>query len=331
MRGAYFAERRIKGAGRALRRYLGFTGPYELIDRSSGHRRMLLVVAGYKEWLWPYTIERLAHVVPDGFDVCVVSAGLRHPRLDELAHDNGWSYLWSDLNRIALVQNLAIREHPSAELIWKLDEDVLVSDGYFERIEDGHRTVLDEGVYRPGFCAPVLNVNGYSYLTFLEEMGLVDDYRAEFGEARRAVDDVRVYSDADAARWIWERTLPFDEVADRFARSGFSYSTVPHRFSIGAIFVERAFWEEIGGFLVHPIGGRLGAEEADLCHQCEHRSRAMVVLHDILAGHFSFWPQEAGMRGLLEERADDFAYRPASAAAAGGQVDRAALLLQPPQ
>jgi hypothetical protein len=290
-----------------------------MVDRQRGHERLIVVVAGYKEWLWPYTVERLAHLVPDGFDVCVVSAGLRSGRLEELARDHGWSYLWSDLNRIALVQNLAIRAHPEARLLWKLDEDVLVSDGYFELLEDGWRSIVDEGVYRPGFCAPVLNVNGFSYLTFLEDQGLVDDYRAEFGELRRAVDGVRAYSDAAAARWLWECTLPFDDLARRYARTEFGYVTVPHRFSIGAIFLERGFWEEIDGFKVHPVSGRLGAEEADLCHQCEHRSRAMVVIRNAFAGHFSFWPQESGMRGLLDERGDEFRYRPAHVAAAAAE------------
>lgn len=308
MRGAEWADRQLARVRFAARRALNLAGPYEFLDRSAGHDRVAVVLAGYKEWLWPFTLERVFRAAPADLDVCIVSAGKRDARLMQLAAEHGASYLWSKRNSVALVQNLAVRCHPAARWIYKLDEDIFLADGYFDRLRDGYRHVVEDGIYRPGFCAPVLNVNGYSYVTFLETLGLADDYRAEFGELRRAAMDGAVYKNAAAARWIWERTLPFDAVAREFERRGSGYSTVPHRFSIGAILYERDFWELIGGILVSPIPGRLGVDEADLSGQCVLRSRPMVVLHNMLAGHFSFGPQEEEMRPLLEERPGDFAY-----------------------
>jgi hypothetical protein len=313
MRGAHWTERRIEGLRRRARRHTGFSGRAKFTDRASGSHSVVLVLAGYKEWLWPYTLDRLPRVAPDDVDICLVSAGKQHPGLEAMAEEHGWSYLWSPRNSVALVHNLGVESHPEARWVFKLDEDILLPDGYFATLHDGYRRIVGEGMYHPGFCAPVLNVNGFSYLTFLETMGLSDEYRSEFGELRRAIDGNAIYANAAAARWIWERTLPFDAVARRFAEQEFAYSTVPHRFSIGAILYERAFWEEIGGIFAHPIAGRLGADEADLCRQCEHRSRPMAVIHNVLAGHFSFWPQEGVMRELLDERPGDFAYAPAPA------------------
>jgi hypothetical protein len=286
-----------------LQQRVNFAGECEFVDRSRGAEELVLVVAGYKPRLWPYTLSRLRRFAPGHADVCLVSPGMRSPELEALAEEEGWSYLSSTENALALAQNVAIRNHPNARWLHKVDEDVLVAEGHFERMLEGYRRVQADGRYAPGFCAPLLNVNGYSYRLFLEAFGLEDAYRERFGPLRQAAGDIPAHFDGEAALWLWRHGLPFDAVARDIAARPFAYSAVPHRFSIGAILLERDFWQEIGGFMVAPRGG-LGHEEDQLCKECVGLSRPMIVLHDVYAGHYSFGPQDAVMATALGELAE---------------------------
>ena len=274
-------------------------GRHTFTDRSRGHDQLLMIVAGYKPHLWPYTLTRLERFLPtEGVDVCVVCPGTAPQELQDLAARQGWSFLATKKNALALAQNLAIAAHPSARYLHKLDEDVLIGEGYLERMLSGYRKVAADGRYRPGFASPLINVNGFSYRLFLEELGVADAYLERFGELTQAAMDNKAQADGDAALFLWEHTVPFDETARRFAERDFGYTAVPHRFSIGAILMERDLWEEIGGFVVIPHGG-LGHEERVLCQECVERSRVPFVLHDVFAGHFSFGRQDAVMRPAL--------------------------------
>jgi hypothetical protein len=283
-----------------LQHRLNFRGRHRFDDRSRGSDRLAIVLAGYKPHLWPYTLARLERHVPDGLDVCLVSPGTDPPQLDALARRNGWSWLVTERNALSLAQNLAIRHHPAARWIHKLDEDIFVADGYFDALQAGYERVRAEGRFRPGFAAPVLNVNGFSYRLFLEALGLEEAYRQRFGELLQSSGWVKAQNDGSAARWLWEHSLPFEDVAARFAARPFGYSPVPHRFSIGAILYERDLWEALGGFVAIPGGGR-GDDEAQLCRECVNLSRIGVVIHDVFAGHFSFGEQDAVMRAALPE------------------------------
>jgi hypothetical protein len=286
-----------------LQRRLNFTGRHRFDDRSRGRDRLAIVLAGYKRHLWPYTLPRLERHVPDDLDVCLVSPGTDPPELEALARRNGWSRLITERNALSLAQNLAIRHHPAARWIHKLDEDIFIAEGHFDGLQAGYERVRAEGRFRPGFAAPVLNVNGFSYRLFLEALGLEEDYRRRFGELLQSSGWVKAQNDGAAARWLWEHSLPIEKVAARFAARPFGYSPLPHRFSIGAILYERDLWEEIGGFVTIP-GGGVGDDEAQLCRECVNLSRIGVVIHDVFAGHFSFGEQDAQMRAALPELTD---------------------------
>jgi len=272
-----------------------FVSRFTIDNRIRGYHRAILVVAGYKPWLWNDTLARIKRFAPAESDVCIVSPGLRSESLGRLCSSYGWSYLVTPDNKLALAQNLAIERHPRALLIHKLDEDIFVSGGYFEALEAGLLKIRALDVCDPGLTVPVLNVNGYSYRVFLEIIGKLDAYRTTFGESKISCMDVRAWKDGDASFWLWERSLPFDKVSAEFAAGEFSYSLVPHRFSIGAILIEREMWQRIGGFSVGSDGA-LGYEEEHLCAQCMTLSRPIVCIHNALAGHFAFHPQERFMR-----------------------------------
>lgn len=292
------AERGIRNG---IRRYNLF-GRSALVDRRRGSDRLLYVLAGYKPHLWDVTLARLERHVPADVDVCLVTPGKPTPQpLADLAERCGWSTLTTTANHVALAQNKTVAAHPDARWIYKLDEDIVVGAGFCEDLLAAHEHVVADGRYRPGFVAPLINVNGFSYVDFLEFRGLLGEYAERFGPPLRTSTDSPVVDDAAAARWIWERSLPFDEVAAAFRARPAGYSTVPHRFSIGAILLERSFWSEIGGFLVRPPQGTLGVDEGHICKQCVDRSRVMCVTDDVFAGHFAYGPQDRAMREALPD------------------------------
>ena len=294
------AYRLARDSALALQRRVGFSGEHAFTDRSRGADGLVMVVAGHKPHLWGHTLPRLERFAGPELDVCIVCPGVRPPELEALAERAGWSFLATEENALALAQNLAVAHHPRARWLHKVDEDIVIGERYFERMLEGYRRVKEDGRHLPGFCAPLLNVNGFSYRLFLEALGLEAAYLERFGELRQAAEGIRAHHDGEAARWLWERSVPFDAVAGRIAARPSGYSAVPHRFSIGAILLERALWEEIGGFLVVPRGG-LGHEEEHLCKECLGRSRPAIVLHDVFAGHVSFGPQDDVMRPALGE------------------------------
>jgi hypothetical protein len=292
-----------------LQRAWNIRGKYSFTNRQRGAPNVVVVLIGYKPKLWNAVIARLHRALVHNaaltgqFDVCLVTPGASKPEVAAIAEKHGWSYLRTEANRVALAQNLAVHLHPRASLIYKLDEDIFLPDFFFQEMQSSYARVKQEGRYRIGFCAPLLNVNGYSYIPFLERLGLADEYRERFGELTAAANQVKIQNDPAACRWIWERTLPFDATAERIAEQGFRYSTIPHRFSIGAILVERSFWDRIGGMHNTIAGGpkALGTDEDHLCRDCVGLSHVMICFEHILAGHFSFGPQEAGMLPFLPE------------------------------
>jgi hypothetical protein len=310
---------------RELRRAWNVRGKYTFINRQKGAPNVVIVLIGYKPKLWNSVVPRIQRALAfdpslqGNFDVCLVTPGQFKQEVAEIAAKNGWSYLHTKANRVSLAQNLAVKVHPEAKLIYKLDEDIFLPEFYFQEMQRSYARVKEEGRYRVGFCAPLLNVNGYSYIPFLERLGLTEQYRQEFGELMAAAYHVKIQHDPAACRWIWERTLPFDNTAQRILDQGFHYTTIPHRFSIGAILMERPFWEKIGGMHNTLAGGpkTLGSDEDHLCRDCVGLSHVMICFEHILAGHFSFGPQDAGMKPMLPAIESDTLASLESNAAAG--------------
>jgi hypothetical protein len=149
----------------------------------------------------------------------------------------------------------------------------------------------------------LLNVNGYSSRVLLEETGKTKQFEDLFGTAKQACFDTPFWRDPRAAEFLWDLCKPFDQVADRFFQGKRVYSACPFRFSIGAYMMQRTFWDSMQGFSV-ARHAELGSDEVDLCAVCHHESKAIIVCHYVLAGHFGFGPQNQHMFGLLPTRND---------------------------
>jgi hypothetical protein len=237
--------------------------------------------------------------------VCVVTAGKFVENIDLICRSAGWTYLSVSKNKTGLALNKAIQLHPAAKWIFKMDEDIFVSKNFFKSLRKGYDDIASEGEYNPGFCAPTINVNGVTYVSFLKHLGLSEDYVRDFGELKVACNGVRAQADPSAAVWLWRRSLPLDKKAAEFSneltvKSNFA-QMIGTRFSIGAILMERSFFDEIGGFRSAWRQGILGVDEEALCAACINFSRPMFYLSNVFAGHFSFFMQESAMMDALPE------------------------------
>ena len=289
-------------AGR--RRRFGDQNAFE--DRSTGSTTLVLVIGGHKPQLWPYTLPRIARATPPEADVCIVTPGVDSPELRALAARSGWSYMSTRRGHVSVAQNLVLRAHPQARMIHKIDEDMFVSDGFFAAMADGYARVAAEAEYRVGYCAPTINVNGFSFLEFVRELGVEDEWRERYGPPVRAHYGTPAQQDGDAAAWLWSHSLPVDELSTRFGQLPFGYRIVPHRFSIGAILFERDLWEGMRGFRAsEPVPG-LGEDEQHLAVECISQSRIIAVLDNVYAGHFAFGPQTQAMFAAYGDQLERF-------------------------
>lgn len=275
--------------------------PCRFESRSTGSSELIVVLAGYKSYLWPITLARIKRYAPRGADICVASAGLFSDDLAVLCRAHGWSYLSVTRNSPGLALNKCVRLHPHADFIYKIDEDVVIAKDFFELLRKGYDLAWSKQLLEPGFCAPVLNLNGISYRAFLRQLGLEEEFSSAFGPLLSRCGDLPVHNDPRAAWWIWERTLPFDRRAEEFSRRLGEFSICATRFSIGAILFRRGFHEQTGGFKSAWHSAVLGVDEDMLCRDCVAQSRPMIIVESVLAGHFSFYPQESFMREKLPE------------------------------
>lgn len=158
-----------------------FAGEYKFVNRSKGREKLLMILAGYKEYLWDSIFARIREYAADDMDICVMTAGYANETLKKLCEEEGWSYLYTYENKLSLTQNLTIKEHPAAKWVYKMDEDIFITDGLFEELLDTYRLVEKEKKYAVGIVAPLMAVNSYGYRRILELEDKLSDYNECFG------------------------------------------------------------------------------------------------------------------------------------------------------
>ena len=284
-----------------------YTGKFE--NFSSGEENLCVVLAGYKEYLYDSVFQRLEKYAIPNMDICIVSSGKYSSRLSELCKEKKWSYLSTNENNVSLVQNVAIMLHPKAKYIFKLDEDIFVTDRYFEKMLNAY-THSKKSYYQPGFLAPIIPLNGFSHYLVLEKLGLVEEYEKRFERPIIMAGNQRmIQSSADVAKFFWgegNKIPSIDALNNLFSCEPTEEVLCPIRFSIGAILFEREFWENMGHFQVDLSGNAMGMDETQICEYCMRVSRPIVVSKNVVVGHFSFGPQTSEMIKYYKEHKERF-------------------------
>ena len=284
-----------------------YTG--QLIDRSKGSDKLCIVLAGYKGYLSENVFGRIKAYIPSDIDVCVITSGLFSDDISKMCEQNGWSYLSTKENNVCLVQNIAIKSHPAAKYIYKLDEDIFVTKGFFEKMMEAFLRE-QKGEYRVGVIAPLLPVNGYGHLKILKELDLVAKYTEMFEKPVYAAGaDRKIENDPETAKFFWGKggfVPSIDKLNEIFSSKEYACSACAIRFSIGAILFAKETVEQMGYFTVERDISGMGDDEVELCTYCMLQSRPIMVCENTVVGHFSFGPQTAGMKEYYQQNKELF-------------------------
>ena len=282
--------------------------PHRFEDRRRNLDKVCFVLCGYKEFLWDRMFERLERFVPEDVEVCILSSGITCERLSAIAEKNRWSYLSTENNDITLIQNIAVTMFPEAEWIFKMDEDIFLTEKCFEHLWKMYDIVEREAPYQVGMIAPLIPVNGYGYIRILKRLDKLRQYEDKFGRAFYGGNaESRIEKDVAAAKYMWGMTgdIPQIDVLNAIVSQSEDYSVCGVRFSIGFILFKRSLWISMNGFTV--TGAKdLGIDEIELCKYCMIHSKAIIVAENVAVGHFSFGKQTEGMKELYEDRPELF-------------------------
>ena len=290
------------------------SGTHNFIDRSKGSDKLCIILAGYKPTLWEDVFGRIAAYLPSDVDMCIMTSGLENEELKQIAADHDWSYLSTSVNHLSVVQNIAIECHPNAKWIYKLDEDMFITKGFYEAMLQTFERLESETLYKPAFVSPLINVSCYGHLRLLEKLNLLDDFRATGLTDMKYSDGLhhnrRVIEEPKVARYMWGESQPalrdIDALTQRFSEEseGFQFSICPVRYSIGAILFTRDAWDEFGHFPLTFVGGPygLGDDEEHICNYACFTGRVMVVNENIVVGHLGYGGAQT--KTMVEYHAD---------------------------
>lgn len=290
---------KIKKMYKNMQKKRRLKGKYKFENRKKDFSKLCIIIAGYKPFLYSTIFKRIEKFIPKDIEVCIVSSGKYEKELSKIAEDNEWSYLSTKRNCVSLAQNIAIKLFDKAEYIYKLDEDIFVTKGYFETLYKTYKDCENNGDYQVGIVAPTIPINGYGNLNILKRFNMEKVYTEKFERPKYAAGRNRkIESDPNVAKFMWGENeyLPtIDEMNYQMSNDKFSYNACPIRFSIGAILFKRKFWEDMQYFKVKR-GNCLGIDEEQICSFCIISSRVILVSNNTVVGHLSFGTQNEEMK-----------------------------------
>ncbi len=279
------------------------TNKYVFENRMKNQKKVCLILAGYKPFLYDIVFKRIYTFIPEDIDVCILSSGIYSEELSNIAKENVWSYLSTKRNCVSLIQNVAINLFKDAEYIYKLDEDIFITENYFETLMNTMVDCKKNGEYQVGIVAPTIPINGLGNLNVLKRFNLVDTYKEKFEKPLYAAGRNRmIENDPNVAKFFWgegEYLPNIDEMNHIVQNDKMDYVACPIRFSIGAILFTREFWNKMGMFEVLS-GSCMGIDEEQICEYCISKSEAIIVSKNSIVGHLSFGKQNPTMKEYFE-------------------------------
>lgn len=284
---------------------------HTFINRSNGSNRLCYIISGYKEFAWDIVFERIYKFIPKDIDVCIISGGLYNQKLYDYAEKYNWSYLYSKTNNVGLVQNLVINKFEKAEYIFKLDEDIFVTENYFTNLWNCYNSLQEDGLYKPGIVAPMININGFSHYEVLKRFDQISTYTSKFERPYYMAGSHRmIENNPDVAKFMWGEGsfLPsIDEMNKIVNKDHKDYIACPIRFSIGAILFSKQIWKDMGFFRVTSKKLiDLGLDESQICDFCIENSQAIIVCKNSIVGHLSFGKQNELMKEYFLNNKEKF-------------------------
>lgn len=290
-----------------------FEKPSYFLDNSRNKETMCFVLAGYKQFTWDIIFKRIKKFCPNDIDVCIISSGLFSNDLKIIAEKNNWSYISMKKNCVTLALNSAIKSFPNIKKIFKIDEDIFITDGFFEELPKIFENAKKD--YFPCFSAPLIPINGYGYRRILEKLKLVKKYTELFEYPKiSAGTHMQIEFNPNVAKFFWgkDNFIPqIDNLNQIIKENVFQnqnedgYTICPIRFSIGAIYFEKELLEKASYFPVKK-GSCMGLDEVFLCNLATTESKVMIISENQVVGHLSFGKQNEPMKEYFLNNKDIF-------------------------
>lgn len=273
---------------------------WHFIDRSQSKKNLCYILAGYETLLWSNTLKRIELFQSKDFDYCIVSSGKYVDEMAAIAERNNWSYLYTETNQVCFIQNMVVKLHPSAEYILKMDEDIFVSEKFFDDMLLGYKEIEMSGEYMIGCVVPVLPINVCGYVSYLKLSGNLDEYEKKFGRAYRQRFSTAIFDSVDTSKFLWKSVENFDVMANRF-RENKSYEILHCYYNIGCIMFSRKRWMMMGMWPEIQGESGMGTDERYLVNNNNENDMPIYELHNVLAGHMSFGHHKKEMWEFYKE------------------------------
>lgn len=280
---------------------------YKFINRKQNKDKLCIVLSGYKEFLWGNIYERLNKYTPDDVEICLCSAGQYSEALCEIAERNNWSYLSVPVNSVSLTQNICISIFDKANWIYKMDEDMFVTQGAFENMYAVSQKIIDSGKFDFGVCSPLIPVNAIGYRYILEKYEKLSEYEKMYGKAYVGGSVQReIEKNPLTSAYMWgEGKMPqLDDIAKDFGDVN-EYRLCNTRLSIGLILFQRELWNRMQGFVVYG-NMDLGVDEEDINAFCINDSKVIAIAMNAVVGHFGFGKQTDEMKKYYQNNRNRF-------------------------
>jgi hypothetical protein len=288
----YALKKEIESKKKIAKRDFDFIYRYNCCDDK---KKLLLIVIGFQPDYWKVLLKRIYVIAKENrVPVCLCIPGvLKYKReLYSFCEEFNFSSLFINDDRLGRAQNIAIKLFPEAELIYKIDEDIVIGRGFFKNMNAILEKAEKNERYKIGFVCPLINDNTFSYIYYLNSINKISEYETVFGKALFGMG--QIHSNPSAAVFIWEtlETQTFDQMEHNlYVLNQGKYVVCPQRFSIGAILFRREIWEKMGMFTV----GRdkeTGLEERDFCAFCMDSGYRIVCDLDAFVGHLGYFTQK---------------------------------------
>lgn len=283
----------------------------EFIQRNSTLKRnkMLIILAGFQPYYWDTLFKKTFDAIKnEQIDVCVCIPGceeIHKRKIYSLCDYFGFSSAYYKEDRLAALQNYIIKKFDKAEYIFKIDEDIVLNNHFISGLMKGleySKTTRN----RYGISVPLINVNVFSYIPYLETIGKLEEYDSKFGKAKYW--NKNIQHNPDVADYLWSQLgdNSFDEHSEFvYEKNKGRYIQCPQRYSIGAMLFTRTLWEEVGYFKIGKIG-QLGYEEEQFCKYLLDNAYYICCCLDTFVGHLGYGRQKGICKEYFDGHLDKF-------------------------
>lgn len=258
--------------------------------------KLLIILAGFQPYYWDILLDRVYKKTKGrGINVCMCIPGVSNDlkvKLYEYCEKYGWDSAFYKEDRLAALQNFVIKKYDKAQLIFKIDEDIVIGDNFIDGLIDGLNYSRNNTRCKNGVVFPLINVNVFSYIPYLETIDKLIDFDQKFGRATYWSNDIQF--NEKVAEYLWETLgkLSFDEMNSQIQSiNKGKYIRCSQRYSIGAMLITRDFWDKMGVFRVAQIG-QLGIEEGEMCKFALDQAYFMCCCCDTFVGHLGYGKQK---------------------------------------